>query len=306
MAAGEKLSNVPTIMGKVAGKAATSAGQALADKSISQTTSGFDTMQQAASVPGMMSVSGPQGQISTMSTPQSIDAADMAIFGTTGAQLDAGRSLDAAIASTPMGMEAAQTGMVTTSSGETTQTFSSPTTVAAQDAATFGAISTGSGVGSASEAAATGMTTTDSGDTVSNDATIAAQDAAMFGDTSSSGGGGDGKIICTAMNEAYGFGSFRNQIWLSYAAKHLTKEHEVGYHAMFLPLVDVGFKQNKWYSAPVRKILEWGTRHRSADLRAEMRGRKRDRTGQMIRFIFEPLCYLVDYLNLNSQFDTTQ
>lgn len=288
MGVGEKLGKVPTLTGQIASKAATAAGQAMADKAIDMTTDSFTAMQTAAAMPGVMSVSNTQGDVTTVSTPQSIAAADQAMFGITGAQMNAGRDLNAAIMSTPMGVQAANTGMATNAAG---QTVSNTMTTAAQDAATFDAISTGSGLGSASEAAATGMTTTDSGVTVSNDATIAAQNAAMFGDTSS--GSSSSKIICTAMNEAYGFGSFRNQIWLSYAAKHLTKEHEVGYHAMFLPLVDIAFKQNRWYSAPIRKVLEWGTRHRSADLRAEMRGRKRDRTGQVIRFIFEPLCYVV-------------
>ena len=108
------------------------------------------------------------------------------------------------------------------------------------------------------------------------------------------GGGGGGKIICTAMNEAYGFGSFRNAIWIKYSNQHLTKEHEKGYHALFLPLVDYGFKQGDGtMNKIVRKVLEWGTRHRSTDLRAEMRGKKRDTTGRIIRAIFEPLCYFV-------------
>ena len=112
------------------------------------------------------------------------------------------------------------------------------------------------------------------------------------------GGGGDGdKIICTAMNQAYGFGSFRNAIWIAYADKHLSKAHEVGYHALFLPLVDFGFKRGDGkLNLAVRKVLEWGTRHRSTDLRAEMRGTKRDTTGRIIRFIFEPLCYAVGKL----------
>ena len=111
------------------------------------------------------------------------------------------------------------------------------------------------------------------------------------------GGGGDGKIICTAMNHAYGFGSFRNAIWIAYADKHLTKAHEVGYHTLFLPLVDFGFKRgNGRMNMAVRKVLEWGTRHRSTDLRAEMRGTKRDTTGRIIRFVFEPLCYAVGKL----------
>lgn len=116
------------------------------------------------------------------------------------------------------------------------------------------------------------------------------------GGGSSSGDSGGGKIVCTAMNEAYGFGSFRNRIWLAYAAKHLTKAHEAGYHAMFLPLVDVAYKQKSWYSKPLRKALENIARHRSADLRAEMRGTKRDTLGRAYRLILEPLCYAVGKL----------
>lgn len=111
------------------------------------------------------------------------------------------------------------------------------------------------------------------------------------GGESSSGGG---KIICTAMNHAYGFGSFRNAIWITYSDKHLTKAHEVGYHTLFLPLVDFGFKRGDGrLNLVVRKSLEWVARHRSIDLRAEMRGTKRDQIGRVIRFIFEPLCYAV-------------
>ena len=33
-------------------------------------------------------------------------------------------------------------------------------------------------------------------------------------DSGGSSGGGGGKIVCTMMNETYGFGSFRNKIWL--------------------------------------------------------------------------------------------
>ena len=109
----------------------------------------------------------------------------------------------------------------------------------------------------------------------------------------SSGDGGSsqsGKIICTAMNESYGFGSYRQAIWISYARKHLTKEHEVGYHTLFLPLVYLAYKKN--YTL-VRRILEHGTRHRTADLRAEMQNKKRDKLGRFYRFFLEPLCYVV-------------
>jgi hypothetical protein len=109
-------------------------------------------------------------------------------------------------------------------------------------------------------------------------------------------GPGGGKIICTAMNQTYGFGSFRQAIWLRYSADHMTKAHEAGYHAIFMPLVDAAYKQQSWYSKPLRKTLENIARHRTADLRAEMRGTKRDRLGRAYRWILEPLCYAVGKL----------
>ena len=92
------------------------------------------------------------------------------------------------------------------------------------------------------------------------------------------------------MNEAYGFGSYRQAIWINYARKHLTKEHEVGYHTLFLPLVYLAY--TKEYKL-VRTILEHGTRHRTADIRAEMQNKKRDKLGRIYRTILEPVCYLV-------------
>jgi hypothetical protein len=105
---------------------------------------------------------------------------------------------------------------------------------------------------------------------------------------------GGGKIICTAMNQAYGFGSFRNAIWLKYSQEKLTKEHEVGYHAMFLPLVKISYKMgNKWYNKAVRTVLEHLVKHRTKDIYQESKGKRRDTLGRIYRNIFEPLCYLV-------------
>ena len=124
----------------------------------------------------------------------------------------------------------------------------------------------------------------------STDATAAADNS---GNTSSDSGGG-GKIVCTAMNQQYGFGSFRNAIWLKYAENNLTKAHEAGYHAIFLPLVDFAFKQGDGkLNMLTRKFLENCARHRSLDLRAEMRGTKRDTIGMIYRSVLEPLCYAV-------------
>lgn len=111
--------------------------------------------------------------------------------------------------------------------------------------------------------------------------------------TNSSSGGG--KIVCTAMNKAYGFGSFRQAIWLKHSANMPNaKTIEKGYHALFLPVVAYAFngKRNALTNA-VRAVAEHIARHRTADLWKEMRGKNRDTLGRIYRAIIEPICYLV-------------
>ena len=57
-----------------------------------------------------------------------------------------------------------------------------------------------------------------------------------FADDAASSSSGD-KIVCTMMNQSYGFGSFRNAIWLKYSKDKLSEEYQKGYHRIFLPLV---------------------------------------------------------------------
>ena len=108
--------------------------------------------------------------------------------------------------------------------------------------------------------------------------------------TSSGGGGGGGgnggKIVCTMMNESYGFGSFRNKIWLKHS-KDLAPEYQKGYHKIFLPLVRLS-KTNKL----LKKTLEHIAIHRTIDIRQESRG-KVHLLGRVYRKIFEPICYIV-------------
>jgi len=101
------------------------------------------------------------------------------------------------------------------------------------------------------------------------------------------GSSGGGKIVCTMMNETYGFGSFRNKIWQKYAKDNLTREHEKGYHKIFLPLVRLS-KTN----IVIRKVLEHIAVHRTIDIRQEARG-KRHILGRVYRKVLEPICYLV-------------
>ena len=100
------------------------------------------------------------------------------------------------------------------------------------------------------------------------------------------GDGGGGKIVCTMMNNSYGFGSFRNKIWLKHS-KDMKPEYQIGYHKIFLPLVKLS-KTNK----VLKKTLEHIAVHRTIDIRQEARG-KMHLLGRVYRKILEPICYLV-------------
>jgi hypothetical protein len=98
------------------------------------------------------------------------------------------------------------------------------------------------------------------------------------------GGGGRSKIVCTMMNESYGFGSFRNKIWMKFH-KDLSPEYQKGYHKLFLPLVKIA-KTNKI----IKNILEHIAVHSTIDMRQSMRGKKH-LLGRVYRKILLPICY---------------
>jgi hypothetical protein len=100
------------------------------------------------------------------------------------------------------------------------------------------------------------------------------------------GNGGGGKIVCTMMNESYGFGSFRNKIWMKFH-KDLSPEYQRGYHKLFLPLVRIAKK-----NIIVKKVLEHIAVHSTIDMRQSMRG-KTHLLGRVYRKILLPLCYWV-------------
>ena len=100
------------------------------------------------------------------------------------------------------------------------------------------------------------------------------------------GGGGGGKIVCTMMNESYGFGSFRNKIWMKFH-KDLSPEYQKGYHKIFLPLIKIA-KTN----TIVKKVLEHIAVHSTIDMRQATRG-KTHLLGRVYRKILLPLCYWV-------------
>jgi len=101
-----------------------------------------------------------------------------------------------------------------------------------------------------------------------------------------------GKIVCTMMNESYGFGNFRNKIWLR-QSKDLAPEYQKGYHILFLPLVKIA-KTNK----TIKKVLEHIAVHRTIDIRQESRG-KTHMLGRIYRKILEPICFIVGKVSNN-------
>ena len=99
---------------------------------------------------------------------------------------------------------------------------------------------------------------------------------------------GRSKIVCTMMNESYGFGSFRNKIWLR-QSKNLSPEYQIGYHKLFLPLVKYA-KQKGITNSIVKKTLEHIAIHRTIDIRQEEKN-KIHLIGRVYRKILEPICY---------------
>jgi len=126
-------------------------------------------------------------------------------------------------------------------------------------------------------------------DLLKTNITEADRQAAKGTTGSSANKGKQGKIVCTMMNESYGFGSFRNKIWLAHS-RNLAKEYEVGYHTLFLPLVKYA-KQKGFTNNIVKKVLEHIAIHRTIDIRKQ-KYNKVDILGRTYRTILEPLCYI--------------
>tara|TARA_Y100000592_G_C5273108_1_gene222809 strand:- start:24 stop:608 length:585 start_codon:yes stop_codon:yes gene_type:complete len=97
-----------------------------------------------------------------------------------------------------------------------------------------------------------------------------------------------GKIVCTMMNESYGFGSFRNKIWMKFH-RNISPEYQKGYHKLFLPLVKYA-KQKGITNKFIKNILEHIAVHSTIDMRQSLRG-KRHTLGRVYRRIILPLCY---------------
>tara|TARA_R110002020_G_scaffold457416_1_gene674310 strand:+ start:360 stop:2885 length:2526 start_codon:yes stop_codon:yes gene_type:complete len=119
-----------------------------------------------------------------------------------------------------------------------------------------------------------------------------------YGDDSdsdgSSGEAGDdsGKIICTMMNRMYGMGDYRIKQWLLYSDRHLTAEHQLGYHKLYCKLVSI-MPSNKI----VAKILSHMAEKRTDDIVAEMKHTKRSWLGRTYRtLLIDKPSYMVGWM----------
>lgn len=168
------------------------------------------------------------------------------------------------------------TGVSTAGSDSIAGTAADPSTMASEDP---------SGMGGTADSTA---------GTAADPGTMASEDPSGMGVGDSGSSSGSSKIVCTMMNESYGFGSFRNKIWLKHS-KDLPKEYEKGYHKIFLPLVKYA-KSDKFGSKTLKKILEHIAIHRTIDIKKEFKGQKH-LLGRIYRKVLEPICYWVGKLN---------
>jgi hypothetical protein len=154
-------------------------------------------------------------------------------------------------------------------------------------AAAAASAATGVGAGNSGAAASVG-----NGTTGSPGGNTGAEGNASNGD--GGGGGGGGKIICTAMNDLYGLPYRENKIWIKYSVTHLKPEHQIGYHKIFLPLVDYGFKKGDGLSNKlVRKALEWIAVNRTKEIELELAGKPRKLWRSALRWTGETAMYVV-------------
>ena len=106
-----------------------------------------------------------------------------------------------------------------------------------------------------------------------------------------------GKIVCTTLNEIYGFGGFRNKLWMKYnnydKARYLPNPEilELGYHKLFGKLTEM------MPSSPLlTKVLRRIARVRTDRIRREMTGKPLTLESKIYAAILIPTHYVIGWL----------
>jgi hypothetical protein len=107
---------------------------------------------------------------------------------------------------------------------------------------------------------------------------------------------GTSKILCTTIYETTGLTDWKekSRLWNKHLNKHLTKYHQIGYHILFYQFTLL-MKKYK----PIFKLGKYMTVQRSKDLEAIMNNKQRHLPGMIVRYIFEPICYVVGWIKFN-------
>lgn len=111
------------------------------------------------------------------------------------------------------------------------------------------------------------------------------------------GGDADSKVICTAMVEQYGFGSFRQKLWL-HRGLNMNPAYQKGYHAIFLPIIGYLYNKERYNKKHVKFLRRWlenGARRRTIDIWNEKKG-KRNLLYRLERNFWESVCFIVGKL----------
>jgi len=121
--------------------------------------------------------------------------------------------------------------------------------------------------------------------------TVATTSTITINDTST------GKIICTALNDMYGFGSFRNKLWMKYndydKALYPSNSEilQLGYHKVFGKLTEM--MPN---SPLITKALRRIARVRTDRIRREMSGKPLTFESKLHPAILRPIAYAAGWL----------
>ena len=107
--------------------------------------------------------------------------------------------------------------------------------------------------------------------------------------------GDNGKIICATIYNSTGLIDWKENsiLWNKHLDKYLTKYHQVGYHALFYKFTKL-MNKNKY----IFKLGKYMAIQRTEDINRIKKNKPRHIKGMIIRYVFEPICFIYGYISL--------
>ena len=102
------------------------------------------------------------------------------------------------------------------------------------------------------------------------------------------------KIICATIYNSTGLIDWKENsiLWNKHLDKYLTKYHQVGYHALFYKFTKL-MNKNKY----IFKLGKYMAIQRTEDIDRVMNNKPRHIKGMIIRYVFEPICFIYGYIS---------